>query len=170
VAARGKREYTDDDRAAVFLALTVNDGNVKRTARETGVPENTVRDWKTRWAKDGVPPEIEALAVGVAHEFADAAEGVRDKALRLLDGKLADMSGRDLAWVVGVLTDKVMRARGLDKKTVEHKHTLPTPDEVQALVAGFASGIREAAVARDEIIEGHVVEQAALPERSTPSP
>ena len=39
----GRAKYTEEDRAKVFVLLRTNDGNVKRTSREAGVPENTVR-------------------------------------------------------------------------------------------------------------------------------
>lgn len=35
--------------AAVLEALARNRGNVKRTAREVGVPESTVRTWRDRY-------------------------------------------------------------------------------------------------------------------------
>lgn len=157
-----RRTYSDDDRAAVFIALTVHDGNVARSSRETGVPEQTVRDWKDLWEREGIPPELQHLVQQQASDFAGRVEKTRDKALTLLDQKLPEMSGRDLATTVGILTDKALRARGLDIKTVKHEHALPSGDEVKALVASFAEGIREAAVQRDAIIEAEVIEH---PER-----
>lgn len=156
-----RRTYSDDDRAAVFVALTVHDGNVARTSRDSGVPEQTVRDWKAQWAREGLPDELIHLAQQSATSFADNVERIRDKALVALETKLPDMSGRDLATTVGILTDKALRARGLDVKTVKHEHKLPSPDEVRQLMAGFAAGISEAAAARDQIIEAEVIEHPA---------
>lgn len=162
--SRKRREYTDDDRAAVLLALTVSDGNVARSARETGVPEQTVRDWKREWVRNGTPTELLEQAETQAGDFATKVETVRDQALDLLETKLPEMSGRDLTTTVGVLTDKSMRLRGVTTQTVEHKHSLPSGDDVRELVSGFAEAIRDAAVERDgEIIEAEVVEQPALP-------
>jgi hypothetical protein len=44
---------TSTQRQAVIEALIANDGNVKRTVRETGVPETTVRRWRD---EEGIPP------------------------------------------------------------------------------------------------------------------
>jgi len=50
-----RRAYDALDHAAVHNALTRNQDNVKRTARETGVPENTVRRWRNHWRVSGAP-------------------------------------------------------------------------------------------------------------------
>lgn len=40
-----RRHYSDNDRAAALAVLAANDGNLSRTARETGVPLTTLKAW-----------------------------------------------------------------------------------------------------------------------------
>lgn len=46
--------YSREDRARVYTTLLSNEGNVKRTARDTGVNATTVRRWKREFATN--PP------------------------------------------------------------------------------------------------------------------
>ncbi len=39
------REYTDEERAAILANYRANGGNLKKTARESGVPAPTLRHW-----------------------------------------------------------------------------------------------------------------------------
>lgn len=53
-AARAERKaQRESQRQLVREALVANGGNVKRTARDTGVPETTVRRWRAQW---GIEP------------------------------------------------------------------------------------------------------------------
>src|SRR5512132_4142318 len=67
--------YTDEQKAQVYVALTANDGNVKRTSRETGVPEGTVRTWKNLWKSE--PPAADKVEEA-ASDFIGEAETVRN--------------------------------------------------------------------------------------------
>jgi transcriptional regulator with PAS, ATPase and Fis domain len=49
VVVTGCREIEKD---AVRASLEASGGNVKRAARETGVPENTVRNWKKKMLRE----------------------------------------------------------------------------------------------------------------------
>lgn len=53
LAKKGRR-YTPEQRAAVLAVLKANGGKVKPTARETGVPAPTIRDWRD--APDAAAP------------------------------------------------------------------------------------------------------------------
>lgn len=44
--------HSEDVKARVYAALLVNGGNVKRTARETGINATTVRRWKRSFTSD----------------------------------------------------------------------------------------------------------------------
>lgn len=163
---RSKRQYTDEDKAAVFTQLTVNKGNVLRTSRETGVPQQTVRDWKKEWETRGVPAPVEEIAEEIAGEFVETALRVRDKALAQIELLIPDTRASDiqkLATIVGILEDKRRMAEGLATKRTEVTHTLPSPEEMRDLMSGFVSGAVEAARERDAvIIDAEVVEQPLL--------
>ena len=160
--------YTDADKARVYVVLAANEGNVKRTARETSVPENTVRRWRDDWATNG-PPSVEEVETAV-EDFVSTATEVRNEALLEIRRqiKAGEMKGAALVTAFGVLTDKIDRAKGLALGKVEHTVTLPSPDEIREALAGVFAGALQAAQQRqEEIIDAEVVdEQAALPSGS----
>lgn len=160
-----RASYTDDDKAKVFVALTANEGNVKRTARETGVPTSTVRRWKNEWSAEG-PPDASHLEVAVG-EFLEDAERVRHKALRTLEEKLPDATPSALVATVGMLTDKIHVVKGLATSRQETVHTLPPAEDIaKALSAAFSATIasareRDLAIDEADIIDAEIV---ALPQ------
>jgi hypothetical protein len=159
VAAR--TTYTETDKSRVYVVLAANDGNVKRTARETGVPENTVRRWKKEFEESPPSTELVEAAVG---DFVGDADRVRHKALlkieQLIDGDKVKVG--ELNNTVGILTDKIDRARGLDVKRVEHEHKLD-PASVREALVGFMQDMQQMSKAREvEIVEAEIVEQPAL--------
>lgn len=164
--------YTEADKAQVYVVLATNDGNVKRTARDTGVPENTVRRWKKEWAENG-PPSSEDVEVAVG-EFLTEAVTVRDDALHVIKLKLQLLKKdpdkaklAELTTVVGVLDDKITRASGLATSRTEHVHTLPSADELrQALLEAFRPVQQLTQQREGEIIEDAEfsdIEKKALP-------
>ena len=158
MAANGRSTYTQEDKARILAVLAANGGNIKRTARETGVPVNTVRRWKTQNAQGaGPPPAVVAAAVG---EFVDEAKEVRGMALSLLKAKLAagDVDARTAVTIVGILDDKVRLATGMPTNRTEHVNTLPPVEEVRGLLEGYGRALLEGATRRnDEIVEAEVV-------------
>jgi len=147
----------------VYFALQANDGNIKRTARHTGVPIQTVRDWRNRWENGGVPDELLSTSLEIATEFVEQAERVRDKALNRLEEQIDanSLNGRELTTAVGVLTDKINISKGIATKRTETVHTLPNREQIIELFSGFTKGVVFAAHAREaEIIDAQVVEHS----------
>lgn len=158
----GRATYSDADKAKVYVALTANDGNVKRTARETGVAESTVRNWKREFEKNPPSQELVETEVKTGDYVADL-ESARDEALIELRKKIPTMTGSQLGVVYGILEDKLTRARGLATERTEHVHTLPSPEELALAGQMLAKGAIEAARQRQqEIHESELREQPAL--------
>lgn len=163
----GRASYDDATKAETYVVLAANEGNVKRTSRDTGVPVSTIRRWRDEWARQESLPDISQLEVAIG-DFADKAESIRWKALVELERQLSTAKPGDLIKIVGILDDKITRARGLADRTVEHRHVLPSAEELHALVSGFAEATRQAALERVvEIEDAEIVEQAPL--RALPS-
>jgi transposase-like protein len=165
----GRSKYTEEDKARVFVLLQANDGNVKRTARESGLPENTVRRWRNEFNDEG-PPSTE-MVEQAASDFVATAERIRNKALdwaeEMIDQRDAKVKMNDLNNLAGTLQDKIDRAKGLDAKRVDVQHHLPSADEARELLRGFVQEMAVASAGRDaEILEAEIVEQAALPSGS----
>lgn len=154
--------YTAEDKARVYVVLMTNEGNVKRTARDTGLPENTVRRWKKEWEENG-PPEIDEEIREAVTDYVTSMEKTRDLSLKRIHEKLERGEGTlpQIATVFGVLTDKIDRARGIGTNhTHEHKLTLPSPEELRAALGGLVTAAQEGHAAREaDIIEVEFVEQ-----------
>lgn len=149
--------------ARVYTELLASDGNVKRVARETGIPEATVRRWKAKFETDPPQPEVITAAVG---EFVADAKRVRNKAVLEIERQIdnREMKGAALVTVVGVLDDKIMRVEGhVSRSQVDHVHHLPSAEEARALLGGLLTGaIDSGRIRQAELVEAEFVEQAEL--------
>ena len=163
----GRSTYSPEDKAAVMAVLAANGGNQKRTARETGVPLATLRYWIKH--PESAPPSDEQVQAAV-DGFVEGAERIRDAALKKLGDLVTNdqVSARDLITTLGVLDDKITRAKGLPTQRTEHQHALPSREELAGVLGAAITGMIEMAERRDdEIIDGEVVEVAPL---ALPSP
>lgn len=160
----GRASYSEQDKARVFLALTANDGNVKRTARETGVPETTVRNFKREF-EDNPPSQELVQQEFETGDYVAELETLRKELSVALRRKIPDMTGYQLVVSYGIIDDKLTRARGLATSRTEHVHTLPSAEELALAGQMLATGAIEAARQRQaELAESNVRrEQPALP-------
>lgn len=160
----GRRTYNEEDRARVFVALTVNDGNVKRTSRDVDVPIATVRMWKKDWEKSPPSPEIISAAGAQAEAFVADATRARDKALREWEAKVdaGEVDAKTLLVGVGILTDKINLAKGLATSRTESSRSQLDPAEIRELAAGAVQGALRAAIERQQEIEEADWEPAPL--------
>lgn len=174
---RTKRSYTDKEKGWVLAQLELNDGNVKGTARITGVPWETIRTWKrledkrARGVVDAklkpLPKEVVEFKEKSLGGFIDQAEIVRDAAMEKLKvlipqatvGNIAALSNLTMA-----LSDRIDRAKGIvTGDVVEHRHTHAPSDEWVKALAEYAAASRQDALDREqEIIDVDVVEQPEL--------
>lgn len=155
------RIYSDAERAAVYLSLSQGQGNIRRASRETGIPEQTIRDWKRVWDSEGVPEEVQEALVQETEDSLNRMERVRDKALALIEGRLHEHKPRELATLFGILDDKIRLTKGLATQRTETVSALPSPEEMKALFQGMVVGAIAAQAKREE--EVIVVEQADHP-------
>jgi transposase-like protein len=170
----GKSQHSESDRARVYTSLLANDGIVKRTAREVGLSESTVRRWKQEFVEN--PPALEALEAAIG-DFVTDAKRVRNKAVLEIERQIdaREMKGAALVTTVGVLDDKIMRVEGVvSKHQVDHVHHLPTAEQARELMGGLLHGALESGRLRQaELVDAELTEQAedgeflALPSPST---
>jgi len=160
--ARGgsRLAYSDEDKAQILATLAANGGNVKRTARETGASPAAIRGWKGKQEQGrGIAPALIDEAVDA---FVEAAARVRNLALERLEEKIraGDVKASELVTIVGVLDDKVTRAKGLPTSRVETQSALPDAQHLRELMSGFVEGaIRAAEQRHSDIIEAEVVSE-----------
>jgi transposase-like protein len=143
---KGSTNYSDEERGNVYLTLTTNDGNVKRTARDTGVPESTVRLWKKEWERGGPPDAVVDHAAHEADTFLVKARATRDKALAIMEEKLPEARVSELNAVVGTLDDKITRA-----ESIRNRPEGDEPKSIDARAAGqLLAGFVEQALAASQ--------------------
>jgi transposase-like protein len=167
----GRRTYSDSDRALVFTELEVNDGNIKRTARNLGIPVSTIRYFKDQWQKEGelvLPSGVQAALPAILEERVEGMERVQGKMLVKIEEGVDEgtIKGKDLLTGFGIFTDKIRALKGLDSKKVEHTFELPNPEEVRALFGGVVQELVGAArdrAAEIEDAEWEPAEPIALP-------
>jgi transposase-like protein len=155
------RIYSDGERATVYISLQTGAGNIRRASRETGVPEQTIRDWKRDWETSGVPPEVEEAMTSEIEDSLNRMERVRDKALALIEGRLHEHKPRELATLFGILDDKIRLTKGLATARTETTSALPSPEEMKALFSGMIAGAIAMQAKREQEVD--IVEQAELP-------
>lgn len=161
--------YTPEDKARVYVVLVTNEWNVKRTARDTGLPETTVSRWKKEW-KDN-PPQVDDEITEAVVEYVSEMEKTRDLALKRMHERLNSSDKKDqgtlpqIATVFGVLQDKIDRANGIGAtSTVTHRHELPSPDEIRATLGALVESVQAGHIVREEEIEdAEIIEIPALP-------
>ena len=107
-----RRQYTDAERAAALAALDANADNVRRTARETGIPHGTLR----RWARgEGVTRAGAQLRTQKGADLADLYETHIRGVWGLLETKAKDATYAQIATTIGILTDKMVALRALGR-------------------------------------------------------
>ena len=173
---RGRRSYTDQEKAVVLAQLEINNGNVKGTARATGIPWETIRTWKShaeRLRHDTTGTEVSALITPNVIELTERAkegyvgqaELVRDAAMEKLKILIPQASAGNIAALANLifgLSDRIDRAKGIADRhvTVDHTHSVAPSDEWVEKMAAYVSATREDAIERSaEIIDAEVVEQ-----------
>ena len=154
-------KYTDEVRAAVYAALVANEWNVARSAKDVGVPEQTVRDWARLWKKE--PPQFSPELLNHANEeFAVRAERLRDKLLAKYEEAVdnGEVKADKFPVTIGILDDKVRLHRGQATSRTETV-SLPNPREIREMFRGIAIGAIEAAQRREQdIIDVDLDEQS----------
>jgi transposase-like protein len=155
VVANNRTEWTDEDRAAVYVAWISNDKNIRATARQCGIGHTTVAYWVKEWEKNGPPENLNDRIRANAYEFVHHASSVREKAMKKLEELIPEAEVKQLsaiATVVGIMDDKIRLAQGLATKRTETVHTLPTKEEMKELMSGFADSLVTAAEDRSNEI------------------
>lgn len=110
-----RRHYSDDERAACLAALAANGGNLKKTARQAGVPEATLR----KWARGDARRPGADLCARKKAELADLFEAqARDCLAAITPEKVAAANVQQLLVSAGVAVDKMRLLRNQPTENV----------------------------------------------------
>lgn len=112
-----RRRLIPEEKAFVLTKLALNDGNVKKTARETGISRAALTNWKN--GRD-MPPEATELAATYKENLADLFE---EKVYRLVghmtDEKMEAASMGELMTAATKAVDKMLLLRGQPNRITE---------------------------------------------------
>jgi len=119
-----KRSYTDAERATALAALDANGGNVKRTARDTGISPSTLASWRDRQTLEGTDiraqkqNDLRAQLELVAYELAMA-----------IPGKVDEAQLQQVTTSLAIVIDKLQLLSGQPTEINRHEHNeRATPD------------------------------------------
>ena len=158
-----RRSYTDAEKAKVYVRLVTNEFNVRRTAREMGLPPATVKLWKLAWEDDGPPARIADYVPEIVDEFVMKSEEVIDMGLakaKELIPELGPQQFSALGTMIGILSDKVTRAKGLPTNKTEFVQRLPDPVEFERALAQYASQMRDNQISRSaEVLDVEIIRE-----------
>ncbi len=130
-----RRQYSDSEKAEYLAALDANGGNIRHTARQTGVAATTLADWANG---RGVVPECTQLRAQKKEMLKDRLESL---AHALLDGmsrrvqseEVSAVSLKDLATTFGIAVDKMLLLKG--DPTSINQHSTMSEEERERLRA-----------------------------------
>jgi len=152
-----RRRYTDRDKAIVYAELAVNDGNIKRSARNTGYDISFVRRSKAEWERNGVPDSVMEEVAPLVSDFMLDAIRIRGKLLIRLE-EILDKGEKatipQVSTAIGILSDKIRAYEAIKESTkVTHTFELPSGEELKELFSGVLAGVVESARSRAAEIE-----------------
>lgn len=157
-------QYTDEQRrTAVVLYMTL--GNMNAVSERTGIPHNTLADWKNHsdwWhvvaddARQQVGDEIKAeILATMRAAYTEVRERLENGDHKVVDKRVqrVPVSARDAGWLAAVLTDKW--------QVLNNQPTSISSSHLDARLAEAIEAVTEIGrKARERVIEGasHTVE------------
>jgi hypothetical protein len=98
-----RRYYTEDDKATALAYLEANRGNVRVTAKQVGIPFQTLQ----YWAKGGaIRPNMTELSVIKKESLRERWESLAYQALEAAKNLSEEASYKDLVMAAAIATDK----------------------------------------------------------------
>lgn len=125
-----RRGYSDQQRAEALAALDANEGNLSETARDTGIPRQTLQEWQRGRVPEGVPE----LRQEKKQSLADRLEALAHTLIDVMPEKAADASLQQVATSFGIAVDKMRLLRG-EPTSIEESRQELTEDDASDLAA-----------------------------------
>ncbi len=127
-----RRVYSDAERVAALTKLKLagwrpGEKVTASQARKVGVPHTTLRDWASGEVAAVTTADVRELEKETEATLAELFESEIRAAFGAAEGKRDRAVYRDLAWAIGVMTDKLQLISGEATERVEHIDM--TPDE-----------------------------------------
>jgi transposase-like protein len=106
---RTRRQYSDEEKAVALATLDANGGDVRKTARDTGIPFSTLQGWAHQ---RGVNESVTELAVTKKKNLADELERIALALVDAIPDKIDGASLQQVATAAGIAVDKMQLLRG----------------------------------------------------------
>lgn len=139
VGGTKRRRYTKRQKVTAIIAADMT--STKAVARESGVPESTLRYWMD-------DPTFAPYRAKTREDLAEGALALAQETLAKIRERLPEFEPRDLTILLGVLTDKAQLLTGHATERTEHRDITDTlsPEAVDALADDVDEWLRKRAV------------------------
>lgn len=159
--ANVRRQYTTLDKAKAYWQLQSNNNNLKRTAREMGIPVPTLRAWRKKWdAGEDIPPVLPVESNPYDLENFDhkgALKDLRKQAILRIQEQLLHATSLDhLTKLLATVNRDIERleTKPAPGGSVNINVRLPSAEETAKLLSGLVTNTLADVDKRDgEIIE-----------------
>jgi len=106
---KGKRQYSDSEKAEALALLDANERNISKTSRQCGIPAKTLENWaKGR----GAHPEVAKMGEVKKRELADKLEELAHQIIDAAPDKIEKAGLKDAMIAAGTAIDKMQLLRG----------------------------------------------------------
>lgn len=121
---RRLRRYTLEDQGRALAALEANNGNITRTARDTGISASTIRGWR-----DNPTPEITASRDQKAKTLAEELEALAFTLAHALPARIDEANLSQVTTSLGIVIDKLQLLQGQPTEITKNEtHRVDTPE------------------------------------------
>jgi hypothetical protein len=133
---RRTRRYSDSERAAALAALDANGGNVRKTAKQIGVPRKTLEEWSAGHCH----PEVQEIRKECRATLAERFEQIIHQILDVMPGKIADSGLQQLVVTAAIAVDKMQLLKGANQSGNSGKPALTNEQRIAAITGLLAGG------------------------------
>lgn len=138
---RPKRIYSDADRANTLIALELNDGNLSKTERETGIPIATIAEWRNGRINENVTNIQHLEKQSLADRFENLAHLYISQAVTTVEHS----KGTQAIVGAATATDKMRLLRGESTINIEQNN-----DRIATALSKLIQGKRDNAQRNNE--------------------
>lgn len=115
MAKRRQQRYTDEQRATALALLVAVNMNYAKTAKETGIPNSTLR----KWQNDDVRGQSQELTNSKKSDLSIDLKELALKIVGILGGKVDGATTRELFGGLGIVVDRIV---ALDPALGDHEN------------------------------------------------
>ncbi len=128
--ARRYQDYTEEDRAAILATLQACAGNVAECSRRSGVPEQTIRDWRDGKHAAPSPQSVDEKRKPLADIF----EEIAYSACGVAPDKMEEASFAQVMTGAAIAVDKMRLLREQPTSIGEHREPATVEERDQRAI------------------------------------